>query len=147
MSGKLTAKQQRFIQEYLIDLNATQAAIRAGYSEKTATEIGYENLRKPHVAAAVVVGAKKAGERAQVDTDYVLRGLVKEAELTGEGSSQAGRTAALSWIGKHLLMFAERRIIEPSDVLADVLEAIGSRPRPVLPQDMRANGHANGDSR
>ena len=91
MSRKLTAKQQRFIQEYLIDLNATRAAIRAGYSEKTATEIGYENLRKPHVAAAVVVGAKKAGERAQVDTDYVLRGLVKEAELTGEGSSQAAQ--------------------------------------------------------
>ncbi|MFR7383035.1 MAG: terminase small subunit, partial [[Clostridium] leptum] len=45
--AKLTAKQQRFVDEYLIDLNATQAAIRAGYSEKTAFSIGTENLRKP----------------------------------------------------------------------------------------------------
>ena len=45
--AKLTAKQQRFVDEYLIDLNATQAAIRAGYNEKTAFSIGTENLRKP----------------------------------------------------------------------------------------------------
>ncbi len=42
--ANLTPKQQRFVEEYLIDLNATQAAIRAGYSEKTANEIGAENL-------------------------------------------------------------------------------------------------------
>lgn len=47
---KLTAKQQRFCDEYLIDLNATQAAIRAGYSEKTARQIGTENLSKPAIA-------------------------------------------------------------------------------------------------
>lgn len=46
---KLTAKQKRFCDEYLIDLNATQAAIRAGYSEKTARQIGTENLSKPSV--------------------------------------------------------------------------------------------------
>lgn len=50
---KLNAKQAKFVREYLVDLNATQAAIRAGYSEKSASEIGYENLRKPHIAAAV----------------------------------------------------------------------------------------------
>lgn len=49
MAG-LTDKQQRFVDEYLIDLNATQAAIRAGYSEKTAKEIGSENLTKPNIA-------------------------------------------------------------------------------------------------
>lgn len=47
--GKLTAKQQRFCDEYLIDLNATQAAIRSGYSEKTARAIGAENLTKPYI--------------------------------------------------------------------------------------------------
>ena len=46
---KLTAKQQRFCDEYLTDLNATQAAIRAGYSEKTARQIGTENLSKPYI--------------------------------------------------------------------------------------------------
>ena len=49
----LTPKQRRFIEEYLIDLNATQAAIRAGYSEKTAYSIGQENLRKPVIAEAI----------------------------------------------------------------------------------------------
>ena len=46
---KMTAKQQRFCDEYLIDLNATQAAIRAGYSKKTAGVIGDENLKKPYI--------------------------------------------------------------------------------------------------
>ena len=49
----LTGKQQLFVRQYLVDLNATQAAIRAGYSENCASEIGYENLRKPHIAAAI----------------------------------------------------------------------------------------------
>ena len=49
MAKKLTPKQQRFIDEYLVDLNATQAAIRAGYSAKTAYSIGIENLKKPEI--------------------------------------------------------------------------------------------------
>ena len=47
--ANLTPKQKRFCQEYLIDLNATQAAVRAGYSEKTAYSVGNENLRKPEI--------------------------------------------------------------------------------------------------
>lgn len=47
--SKLTDKQKRFCEEYMIDLNGTQAAIRSGYSENTAKEIGYENLTKPHI--------------------------------------------------------------------------------------------------
>ncbi len=49
MDAKMTAKQMRFCDEYLIDLNATQAAIRAGYSQKTARAIGAENLTKPYI--------------------------------------------------------------------------------------------------
>ena len=49
----LTSKQSRFIDEYLIDLNATAAAIRAGYSENTAATIAHENLRKPKIAEAI----------------------------------------------------------------------------------------------
>lgn len=51
--GELTAKQSRFVDEYMVDLNATQAAIRAGYSKKTAGSIGDENLKKPAIAAEV----------------------------------------------------------------------------------------------
>lgn len=53
IQAELTPKQQAFVREYLVDLNGKQAAIRAGYSEDSATEIGYENLRKPHVLQAI----------------------------------------------------------------------------------------------
>ena len=70
--NKLTAKQERFVAEYLIDLTATQAAIRAGYSEKTASETGYENLRKPQIAEAVQKALAERSERTEVTQDYVL---------------------------------------------------------------------------
>lgn len=53
MSGTLTDKQRRFVEEYCVDFNATQAAIRAGYSEHSASEIGWENLRKPQIREAI----------------------------------------------------------------------------------------------
>lgn len=73
----LTAKQQTFVEEYLIDLNATQAAIRAGYSEDTARAIGCENLTKPDIASAIAEAFKARSERTQIDADYVLRQAVK----------------------------------------------------------------------
>lgn len=68
----LTPKQQRFVAEYLVDLNATQAAIRAGYSEKTAAAIGSENLTKPEIAAAIAEGKAKQLERAELSAARVL---------------------------------------------------------------------------
>lgn len=73
----LTAKQQRFVDEYLVDLNATQAAIRAGYSEKTAEVIGYENLRKPQIAIAIEQRMKDRERRTEITQDRVLRELAK----------------------------------------------------------------------
>lgn len=69
----LTPKQQRFVTEYLIDLNATQAAIRAGYSEKTAYSIGHENLSKPEIQAALASAQKEAFESAKVTPERVLK--------------------------------------------------------------------------
>ena len=77
---KLKGKQQRFVDEYLIDLNATQAAIRAGYSEKTAKQMGCENLSKPDVQKAINLGKDKRSERTQFDADWLLKRLVAEAE-------------------------------------------------------------------
>jgi phage terminase small subunit len=71
----LTPKQQRFVEEYLVDLNATQAAIRAGYSAKTADAIGRENLGKPLIAAAVEVEKAKRAERTEITADRVLEEL------------------------------------------------------------------------
>jgi phage terminase small subunit len=75
--ANLTPKQQRFVEEYLIDLNATQAAIRAGYSEKTAKEIGSENLTKPNIAKAIGEAQNKRQEQTQIDAAYVLKRLVE----------------------------------------------------------------------
>ncbi|MEQ2049450.1 terminase small subunit [Burkholderia multivorans] len=74
---KLTPKQQRFVDEYLVDLNATQAAIRAGYSPKTAYRIGAELLQKTSVAAALAECMKARRQRTQVDADYVLQRMIE----------------------------------------------------------------------
>ena len=70
---KLTAKQQRFVEEYLVDLCATQAAIRAGYSQKTANRMGSENLSKPVIQAAIQKALKRRSKRTEVTADNVLR--------------------------------------------------------------------------
>lgn len=76
MAGqKLTPKQERFVQEYLIDLNATQAAIRAGYSEKTARTIAAQNLAKVNVAEAIAEGQKTVAERNNITVDRVISEL------------------------------------------------------------------------
>ncbi|WP_186239348.1 terminase small subunit [Burkholderia gladioli] len=74
---KLTPKQQAFVDEYLIDLNASAAARRAGYSVKTADRIGAELLGKTWVAAAIASAMAKRAERVQVDAAYVVQRLVE----------------------------------------------------------------------
>ena len=82
----LTAKQQRFCDEYLVDLNATQAAIRAGYSVKTARVIGTENLTKP--AVQEYIDKRMAEKQASLiaDQDEVMRYLT--SVLRGESESE-----------------------------------------------------------
>lgn len=75
MATKLTAKQQRFVDEYLIDLNATQAAIRAGYSEKTAYSIGDENLTKPVIKDAIEKALAAISSERIADTVEVMEYL------------------------------------------------------------------------
>lgn len=73
----LTDKQKLFVDEYLIDQNATQACIRAGYSQKTANRIGPELLGKTCVAAAIAAAQEKRALRTQIDQDWVLTRLEK----------------------------------------------------------------------
>jgi phage terminase small subunit len=75
----LTPKQARFVEHYLVDLNATQAAVRAGYSPKTAEKIGSENLKKPEVRRAIDEAQQRRSERVQVTSDDVLRELLRIA--------------------------------------------------------------------
>jgi phage terminase small subunit len=75
--ARLTAKQKRFIEEYLIDLNATQAAIRAGYSPDTAKSIGSENLTKPDIRARIDQAMAERSKRTGVNADRVLQELAR----------------------------------------------------------------------
>jgi len=75
--SELKYKQQLFVQEYLVDLNATQAAIRAGYSAPTAKETGYGNLQKPHIREAIQKAMDLRLERIQITADRILVELAK----------------------------------------------------------------------
>ncbi|MEA4963158.1 terminase small subunit [Lutispora sp.] len=75
--AKLTAKQKRFIEEYLIDLNATQAAIRAGYSPDTAYSIGSENLKKPDIRARVDKAMAERSKRTGINADRIIIELAR----------------------------------------------------------------------
>lgn len=75
----MTKKQKRFIEEYLIDLNATQAAIRAGYSPDTAYSIGQENLNKPEIKAHIDQAMAERSKRTGVNADRIIMELAKIA--------------------------------------------------------------------
>lgn len=104
----LTIKQERFVEEYLIDLNATQAAIRAGYSVKTAQEQSSRLLSNVIIQNAVQSARNAMSEHALVTREMVVKGLLKEAEYMDEGSTQGARVAAWAHLGKHLSMFTEK---------------------------------------
>jgi phage terminase small subunit len=93
----LTPKQQRFVEEYLIDLNATQAAIRAGFSEATAAEQGYQLLHKTSVIDAIAEAKAARSERTQITADMVV------AELARIGFSNMGNYARWNGSGVDLV--------------------------------------------
>lgn len=127
--AKLTDKQTAFVREYLVDLNATQAAIRAGYSERTASRIGPQLLGKTCVREAIEKAQAKRAQRVEVTQDYVLSNLVEVVERTmqrapvldrkGEQvTDEEGRAVwtfdakganrALELLGKHLGIFTDK---------------------------------------
>ena len=109
MPNKLTPKQERFVQEYLVDLNATQAAIRAGYSKKTADRQGHRLLKKAEIAAAVEKGREKAKERTELTVDEVIGDLREVARrCMGDDFNPAGANRALELLGKHLGAFVDK---------------------------------------
>src|SRR5215469_15321444 len=112
MSQQLTIKQRQFVDEYLVDLNATQAAVRVGYKAGHARQMAAENLSKPVIADAIAAAQLARSNRVQITQDDVLRGLHREATWMGDGSSHSARIAAWSLIAKHLGMLDRRH--EPS---------------------------------
>ena len=97
---KLTNKQQRFIDEYLIDLNATQAAIRAGYSEDTAAAIGCENLTKPNIQKAITAGHAKIAERNAFSQDVARQMFMDAFELAKKENNPSAMNGSVTGLCK-----------------------------------------------
>ncbi|MDM5264691.1 terminase small subunit [Sulfurovum sp. XTW-4] len=112
--SKLTQKQKRFCEEYLIDLNATQAAIRAGYSENTAKEMGYENLTKPHIANFISEKQKEVRDRNEITVDFVVNGIRDIAVL---GEHENNRLKAYEILGKHLGIYEKDNSQKNNDII------------------------------
>lgn len=102
----LTPKQSRFIDEYLVDLNATQAALRAGYSRNTASEIGYENLNKPQLASEIRQRMESRQETTAINAETVQAGLLEIA--TDDTATASARVQAWTQLGRSVGMFTDR---------------------------------------
>jgi phage terminase small subunit len=133
---KLTNKQKLFVKEYLVDLNATQAAIRAGYSKKSAYSIADETLRIPEVAAAIQEAMNARSKRVEITADYVLKTIQTTVERcqqaepvldnegmpTGEYTFNAsGVLKGCELLGKHLKLFTDKVEHDVSGTLEEFL--------------------------
>ncbi len=139
----LTPKQQLFVAEYLVDLNATQAAVRAGYSNKTAYSVGHENLKKPEVAAAIQEAMQARLERTKAGQDWIVERLVENVERamtvepvmvggveTGEYVYQGSvANKALELLGRHAGMFDDKLRLRVDDGLLALMKRIDGKTR------------------
>lgn len=125
----LNRQQRLFVREYLVDLNATSAAIRAGYSERNASSLGYQLLQKAPVLIAVQLALAEREKRLELSADWVLMRLREVVERAMEAVpvldrkgkpiegqwtfDSAGANRALELIGKHLAMFGGKGAKDP----------------------------------
>lgn len=120
----MTPKQEAFVREYLIDLNATQAAIRAGYSEATAYSQGQRMLKNVEVATAIAEAKADRAEKCEIDALWVLREAkdLYQAARTADKLSDAA--TALKMVGAHVDVqaFKERVAQEHSGEIITAVE-------------------------
>ncbi len=104
----LTPKQERFVPEYLIDLNATAAAIRAGYSAKSAKKIGHELLQKPEVKQALAVARRRLAKKLDLSAEKVLGDIARVAKKAETAKEFGAALKGHELLGKHLKLFTEK---------------------------------------
>lgn len=131
----MTQKQKKFIEEYLIDLNATQAAIRAGYSPNTARQIGSENLSKPVIQNAIDKAMAERSRRTGINQDRVIHEIAKLAflnpvdvidmdEATIKGEANRDDTACIASVKVKVVPTDEGSITEREVKTYDKLKAL-----------------------
>lgn len=110
---KLSAKMERFVEEYLIDLNASAAVLRAGYKTRNQNRLAAELMRHPLVKAAIEERMEDRRERMELTADYLLNKLVAMIEKEGVRDSDALRAIELA--GKSLALWKDRQEISGPD--------------------------------
>ena len=108
--NNLTGKQQRFVDEYLVDLNATQAAIRAGYSKKSANTNGPRLLVNAGIQAAIEFGREELSRKTGMSAAWVLEELRKRYNALVDENNHSGSCKPLELIGNHFVMFSDKHI-------------------------------------
>lgn len=132
---RMTRKQERFVEEYLVDLCATQAAIRAGYSPKTAYAIGAENLKKPQIRARIDRAMAELSRRTGVNQERVIRELARVAFVNAADvvdfdtarllpDASADDTAAIASVKVKTIPTADGEGVEREIRMADKLKAL-----------------------
>ena len=118
----MSPKQERFAEEYVVDHNATQAAIRAGYSEKTAYSIGWENLKKPEIAAVIAAGEARLRRKTEVSIGSLSEEMRENRDLAIKNNQASAATQATMGIAKlHGLLVDRSEVKTTNDMtLAEV---------------------------
>ena len=138
MTSKLTPKQEIFCKEYLIDLNATQAAIRAGYSARSANNVGPDNLLKPIIQKRIAELMSEREQRTEITADWVLKKAVESFEFNAKPVHDAlgnqvmtNATAAAKFLemaGKHVNVkaFEKEQIDAQKDqtITVNIIDAV-----------------------
>jgi phage terminase small subunit len=131
MAGGLTDKQQRFVDEYLIDLNGAQAAIRTGYSARSAKEQAARLLTDDNIASAVASAMNKRATKAGINAQWVLDRSVEAHAKAAELNNLTAELAALKLIGQHIDVAAfEERVKRSGSV------TVISVPAPTTARDL-----------
>ena len=121
LNNGLTTKQLRWIDEYLVDMNGAAAAVRAGYSPKSARSIAYENLTKPDILAVIQARQSAMAKELQITRQGVIQGLLEVVDMGRQQQNPSAMVCALREVAKMLGFYApELQRIELSAVQSTV---------------------------
>lgn len=116
----LTGRKRLFAIEYMVDLKPKAAAIRAGYSERTAAQIGYDLLREPAVAALIQAEMDERSKRTKLDGDTVLRNIERIAQKAEDVNEFTAALRGQELLGKHLKLFNDKGLFGDGDLPASI---------------------------